>query len=272
MSLKLGKDADLTVEPSVLEFPKFQGSLSEEIHKDYRQLTSRLRRLRSRLGKLLASTFSHRSMDHELSMDTSGVVQFVEADLPEALEDSIQSSEQMNPVESSGSRVTAQATSSHDQENSATPLSPILTPTTSRDPGSPAMDGTNVRVRARTGSTSTLHMDVVIAQPTDSQGAVIESSFTASARRSVDDYEPTRSTSSTSDVADSPRNESDTRFRNSSSRDSTQPASVRRARVSCQQHPDYANVCAPRVIVLEISGFSVPGHISSKQSKCDVDR
>ncbi|MCJ1323820.1 hypothetical protein MMC10_000481 [Thelotrema lepadinum] len=182
-SFKLGIDDGSTGAAPVLDYPKFQGSFHQEIQKDVQYvldgLTSIRYRMRShfrwlfdrrrpsvsfppvRLQDVPPSTYAqdHRGPPSSELLPSQGT--YDRPNLPPSLPPIV-------PAESS----------------TVTSTSPLLTPTSSEDPDISSSEPSNVRIRTRTGSTSTLHMDVEFSPP-NRGGPVLTSSFAASPRPAI---------------------------------------------------------------------------------------
>ena len=183
-SMRLGDDPDTAMTAPVLEYPKLQGSVHQEFNKDLQHIRASIKRVESfvlssyrQLSYILGvPTVSSSTM--ESHADTRAhPVRFAQDPLSPTTTP-LESPEQ-NPAINPGIHPAQTQLSS----STSTP-SPPRSPTSSQDPDSPALEPSNVQIRTRTGSTSTLHMDVEVNAPLNG-GPVFTSSFAASPRPAI---------------------------------------------------------------------------------------
>jgi hypothetical protein len=182
-SFKLGPTDASGGSAPVLDYPKFQGSLRQELQKDMMSIVEGLTTLRQKFKNNLRGLFFRRRPT---------------VDFPDiAFEDqtsqtALAPSDHMTNNPSSGVDEEDRAFDPREGpplivtvgSSTATPNSPLLTPTSSEEPDLGIGEQSNVRVRTRTGSTSTLHMDVEFNAP-ERGGPIVTSSFAASPRPAV---------------------------------------------------------------------------------------
>ena len=177
-SLKLGDD-EASMSAPVLEYPRFQGSIREEFIKDVEKITNSV----AYVGKTIRAVFglvfglkANQSTSRPSENHTEPRVHPVRFASDPTLATVAEPSPR-NRTSQTNENVTEQDAQS---SSTATP-SPPATPTSSQEPDSPALEPSNVQIRTRTGSTSTLHMDVEVNAPVQG-GPVFTSSFAASPR------------------------------------------------------------------------------------------
>ena len=177
-------DEEVSITAPVLEYPRFQGSLRQEVEKDMHHITGLYLTIRSAVRNFVRNTFGQRRSGVEFP-DPIETEFKPHVSYRQAQQDHSTSSLLGHP-----SSETPQSTADHiapsgtELSSTITSASPPATPTSSEDPGSPVSEPSNVRIRTRTGSTSTLHMDVEFESP--ERGApVLTSSFAASPRPAI---------------------------------------------------------------------------------------
>ena len=168
------------------DYPLLQGSLQEEVHKDWSRLVETFYVTRAVVRHHWRNFFRRKRP----------AVEF-----PDEVEEILLSPRPSNLSPETGSMGNALRNGGTDDGGSDQPLPPLQTrgetatphrptspgsSTASEDPDSPLVQPPNVQVRTRTGSTSTLHMDVEINAPA-AGAAPLTSSFSSSPRTVVID-------------------------------------------------------------------------------------
>ena len=179
LSFKLKTEDGTTTSASpVSEFPTLQGSVREEIGKDISNAIESFYVARAKLRQIVRGLFRHKRPAVEFP-DRVEEIQLSPRQ-SSSTDDAYQLS-RLNivpPASRSGARVSLPYVT-HDADTVPPPESPMTDSTASEEAESLAIQPSNVQIRTRSGSTSTLHMDVEINAPVE--GAIpLTSSFSSS--------------------------------------------------------------------------------------------
>ena len=166
----------------VLDYPRLQGSLWEELQKDIENFVGKLRLLHQKVANGLGCLPIGRQSSVTFPKSECTAAEISTANDAESLQLRERESADSQPVRSSESvQVASTGMTAPPGSSTVSSTSPLLTPTSSEDPEESLGEPSNVRIRTRTGSTSTLHMDVEF-NAAERGGPVVTSSFAASPR------------------------------------------------------------------------------------------
>lgn len=180
LSLKLGTEDGVNMNAPVLELPRLQGSLAEELAKDISLVVRTFHSARFTLGRFWTGAFRQRKATVEFPDPIEDAGQ-----PPTQNVDSVLRRRSTITITEPGPPESPDVSTSLDSDTSfAETPSNILTPTSSNGPFSPTTLSSNVQIRTRSGSTSTLHMDVEVNAPLRG-GPVFTSTFASSPRNQI---------------------------------------------------------------------------------------
>ena len=181
LSFKLkAEDGTMTSASPVTEYPTFQGSVRGEMQKNLSKVIESFYIARAKIRQFVRSLFRHKRPAVEFPDRVE------EIQLSPRQSSSIDDENQPSRVDPDppATRVGAPVPLPYAMNNAEIvprPDSPMTDSTASEEAGSPIIQPSNVQIRTRSGSTSTLHMDVEINAPVE--GAVpLTSSFSSSPR------------------------------------------------------------------------------------------
>ena len=172
----------------VQEYPTMQGSLRDELRKDWSKIVESFYVTRAVARQFVRSTLGHKRPAVEFP-DEIEEIELSPRQSSRGLDiDAYAGDRAQSP--DLGRFVGRQPTPSLRQAIGAVPqgqsMSSVSSVSSFDEPGSPTIQGSNVQIRTRTGSTSTLHMDVEINAPV-AGGVPLTSSFSSSPRTMVID-------------------------------------------------------------------------------------
>ena len=192
VSVKIHTEDGITTSTSpVDEYPRLQGSLGNEIRKDLAKCLESLYVARAVArqfvrtlfrGKRPTVEFPERIVETE--HDARGL------DVPNRIEGTSSLSPSPREAFDRTANVAGPPSQVNGQHGSAPPPPTSVTSSAVSDEGSPIIQPSNVQIRTRTGSTSTLHMEVEIN--TQVRGAPFTSNFSASSRNMEMDNMPSQ--------------------------------------------------------------------------------